>query len=59
MRARKYIVLSAGAACAAAGAFLASTVSAGPEQITFPAEYHKWQLYATVDRHDTKQHREL
>jgi hypothetical protein len=53
------MVLFAGAASAAAGAFLASTVSAGPEQITYPADYHKWQLYATVDRYDTKQHREL
>src|SRR5690242_6289795 len=56
---RKHIVLAAGAASAAAGAFLASTVSAGPELITFPADYQKWQLYATVDRYDTKQHREL
>ena len=59
MSPRKPIALSAAAASAIAGAFLASTVSAGPEQITFPADYQKWQLYATVDRYDSKQYREL
>jgi plastocyanin len=59
MSSRKQIVLLAGAASAAAGVLLASTVSAGPEQITYPTDYHKWQLYATVDRYDVKQHREL
>ena len=52
--------LLAGAASAVAGAFVASTVSADrPDLITFPADYQKWQLYATVDRYDSKQHREL
>ena len=59
MGSRKHIALFAGAASAAAGAFLATAVSAGPEQITFPADYQKWQLYATVDRYDSKQYREL
>ncbi|HEX2830421.1 MAG TPA: cytochrome P460 family protein [Burkholderiales bacterium] len=54
------IALFAGAASAVAGAFVASTVSADrPELITYPADYQKWQLYATVDRYDSKQHREL
>jgi plastocyanin len=56
---RKPIALFAAAASAVAGAFLASTVSAGPELITFPADYQKWQLYSTVDRYDSKQYREL
>jgi plastocyanin len=49
----------AGAACAGAGALLASVVSAGPEQIAFPADWQKMTLYATVDRYDSKQYREL
>jgi plastocyanin len=32
---------------------------AGPENVRFPAEYASWQRYAVVDRHDTKQYREL
>jgi plastocyanin len=59
MSSRRQIVFATGAACAAAGAFLASTVAAGPEQIAFPAGYEKWTLYSTVDRYDSKQYREL
>jgi plastocyanin len=59
MSSRKHIVLIAGAACAAAGAYAASTVAVGPEQIAFPADYQKWTQYATVDRYDSKQYREL
>jgi plastocyanin len=33
--------------------------SAGPEKIAFPAGYANHVLYATVDRYDIKQHREL
>ena len=32
---------------------------AGPEKIKYPADYLKGTLYATVDRPDTKQYREL
>jgi len=32
---------------------------AGPEKVKFPADYLKGTLYATVDRPDTKQYREL
>ena len=59
MSARKQIVLAVGAACAAAGAFVASGVLAGPEQIAFPADYQKLTMYSTVDRYDSKQYREL
>lgn len=47
------------------GVSFASTVSAsvpaaaGPEQIAFPQGYETWQRYGTVDRHDTKQFRQL
>lgn len=42
-------------------ALVAFTVpsGAGPEKVKFPADYKKHVLYATVDRHDIKQHREL
>lgn len=37
----------------------ATGIHAGPEKIAFPANYKDHVLYATVDRHDTKQYREL
>ena len=41
-------------------AVLASTPAlAGPEKIEFPSDYLKGVLYQTLDRHDTKQYREL
>lgn len=33
--------------------------AAGPDRVKFPADYNKGVLYATVDRHDNKQVREL
>jgi plastocyanin len=33
--------------------------SAGPDKVAFPAAYKDHTLYATVDRYDTKQYREL
>ena len=32
---------------------------AGPEKIVFPANYKDHVLYATIDRYDVKQYREL
>ena len=58
MRTRSGRVVVASAVAAAAG-ILTARVSAGPEQIAFPQGYHQWTLYATVDRHDSKQYREL
>jgi plastocyanin len=43
----------------AGGALLAATSLAGPEKITFPAGWEKWERYGVVDRYDTKQYREL
>jgi plastocyanin len=41
-------------------AALSSTAAvAGPEKIQFPTDYLKGVLYQTLDRHDTKQYREL
>jgi plastocyanin len=41
-------------------ASLASTAAfAGPEKIKFPSDYLRGVLYQTLDRHDTKQYREL
>jgi plastocyanin len=44
---------------AALGGLVAATGRAGPEQISFPADYAKWEKYAIVDRYDNKQYREL
>jgi len=41
------------------GAALASYAFAGPENIKFPNDYLKGVLYQTLDRHDSKQYREL
>ena len=38
---------------------LVAPTDAGPEKITFPAGHRSHVLYATVDRYDIKQHREL
>jgi plastocyanin len=38
---------------------IAATVMAGPDKISFPDGFEKGVLYAIVDRHDTKQYREL
>ena len=40
-------------------AFFSTAVFAGPEKIKFPSDYLKGVLYQTLDRHDTKQYREL
>lgn len=42
-----------------AGLGLAAQVRAGGDKVTFPADFDKGTLYATVDRHDVKQYREL
>ncbi|HEX5957591.1 MAG TPA: cytochrome P460 family protein [Hyphomicrobiaceae bacterium] len=47
--------------CATIGAVLMVTaaVEAGPDNVKFPEHYAKGVLYATVDRADIKQYREL
>ncbi len=52
-------IRSAVVAAAAFAASFSATVMAGPEKITFPKDYEKWERYATVDRYDNKQYREL
>jgi plastocyanin len=37
----------------------ASRINAGPEKVAFPANYRDHVLYATIDRYDIKQYREL
>jgi plastocyanin len=44
---------------AGAAGLLGASVMAGPERIAFPQGYDKWTLYATVDRYDSRQYREL
>jgi plastocyanin len=38
---------------------VAGAAVAGPEKIKFPSDYLRGVLYQTLDRHDTKQYREL
>jgi plastocyanin len=45
--------------CVISGGAIAVASVAGPENIKFPEGYEKGVLYAVVDRHDTKQYREL
>lgn len=45
--------------CVAAAGVLVGRAAAGPELIAFPQGYDKWMLYASVDRYDSKQYREL
>ena len=46
-------------AAAVFAATLSASALAGPEKITFPKDYEKWERYAVVDRYDNKQYREL
>jgi plastocyanin len=41
------------------GLGVAAQVSAGGDKVAFPAEFDKGTLYATLDRYDVKQYREL
>jgi plastocyanin len=59
MTGRRKISIAVSAACVAGGALIAATTMAGPENIKFPEGYEKGVLYSTLDRHDTKQYREL
>src|SRR5688572_14508092 len=59
MTGRRKISIAVSAACIAGGALIAATGMAGPENIKFPEGYEKGVLYSTLDRHDTKQYREL
>ena len=52
------ITVAISAACLGGGA-LAASLTAGPELIRFREGFEKGMLYSTLDRHDTKQYREL
>jgi hypothetical protein len=55
---RKFVAPSAFLGCAS-GLFVSVTGIAGPEDVTFPENYASGVLYATIDRADNKQYREL
>jgi plastocyanin len=55
---RAFLIVAATAATAAVVAQQA-TVPPGPNKLAYPENWSQWQMYATVDRHDTKQYREL
>jgi plastocyanin len=57
-RTRDIALLTAAAALAAAAPFLTGRSEAGPEKVRFP-DLDRLKLYATVDRYDIKQYREL
>ena len=58
MKTRKTaLALTVTAACGALG--VAMQVKAGGEKVTFPEGFEKGVMYATVDRYDIKQFREL
>jgi len=59
MTRRNTVSFAVSAACIVGGALLAATGMAGPEKISFPDGYQKGVMYATVDRYDIKQYREL
>jgi plastocyanin len=54
-----YRIRQAVVAATALTAIFGATALAGPEKITFPKDYEKWERYAVVDRYDNKQYREL
>lgn len=58
MISRRAVTAAISAACVGGGA-LAASVASGPELIRFPDGFEKGVLYSTLDRHDTKQYREL
>ena len=58
MNNRKAVTLAA-ALGAVTGCVLAVQVRAGGEKVAFPENYASGALYATVDRYDNKQYREL
>jgi len=59
MQKRKTLAAAVYTVLAASAGALTANVLAGPEQISFPQGYETWMRYATVDRYDTKQYREL
>ena len=56
---RRRISLAVSGICAIGAGVLAASVAAGPDNIKFPADFDKGVMYATVDRYDIKQYREL
>jgi plastocyanin len=61
---RQFIRVSLVAAAASAGLATMAVVSQtlvppGPNKLAFPQDWDKGVMYATVDRHDTKQYREF
>lgn len=52
-------LLAAVAAVATAGVIAQALVPSGPNRLAYPQDWAKGELYATVDRYDTKQFREF
>ena len=52
-------LLAAVALGSASGALIGYSALAGGDKVAFPENFDKGTLYATVDRYDNKQYREL
>lgn len=59
MRLRKKIAYGVAASGAVAAGALMAQATVGPKDVALPSDYQKWQMYQQVNRHDTKQYREL
>lgn len=59
MISKRTITVAISVACIGGGALAASATVGNPELIKFPEGFEKGVLYSTLDRHDTKQYREL
>src|SRR5262245_4550988 len=56
---KSYRLAAAVALGSASGALIGYSAFAGGDKVAFPENVDKGTLYATVDRHDNKQYREL
>jgi plastocyanin len=56
--AKRYALLAASVVSIAVVAAVGTAIGS-PDKIALPTGYEKWERYAIVDRHDTKQYREL
>lgn len=59
MKLRQKIAYGIAAGGAVAAGVLMAQGTVGPKDVALPPDYQKWQMYQQVNRHDTKQYREL
>ena len=59
MSIRRKIAVSVAAVGAVSAGVLMAQGTVGPKDVAFPQGFEKWQMYQQVNRHDSKQYREL